>query len=162
VGISYHPNINDIKEKQRVSTQQRWNMKTEKEKLEYAENIKGECNPNWKGGISSLMFECPVCGNKSQLQHKTQKVCAKCRNRNNTNNPFYGKHHSNETKEKIRNKNLFNGNKFSTQNLSVEINGVVYNSFTEAAKELNCAVASIRNRLNNPTKFPTYKLITQP
>jgi hypothetical protein len=46
--------------------------------------------------------------------------------------------------------------------IKIQVDGVVYDSFTEASKKLDCAVASIRNRLNNPTKFPNYKLITQP
>jgi len=160
--ISYHPSIDAIKEKQRISTTKRWERKTEKEKLDYAEKRKGNKNPNWKGGISSIKFKCPICGNETGTANKNTPSCIKCADKSGKNNPFFGKHHSEETKEKIRKNNLLNGNKFSAQKITIEVDGITYSSFSEAAKALGCVTASIRNRLNNPSKFPNYRLVTQP
>jgi group I intron endonuclease len=157
---SYHPNIDEIKEKQRVATQRRWDMKTEEEKLKYAESFKGDSNPNWQGGKS--YFKCPICECAIKKHNKNQLCCAKCRDRTGSNNPFYGKKHNEKTRMKMRKYRLRYGSSLCVTKIKVEIDGVIYSSFSEAAKKLDCAVASIRNRLNNPTKFPNYKLITQP
>jgi len=157
--ISYHPNIDGIKEKQRVATQRRWDMKTEEEKSQYAENMCGESNPNWRGGTT--FYTCPICGVTIRKWTKSKNSCSKCRDRNGKQNPFFGKTHSNKTRKKISKMMIERNRINNTNKIKIQVDGVIYDSFTEASKKLNCAVASIRNRLNNPIKFPNYKLITQ-
>ena len=43
-------------------------------------------------------------------------------------------------------------------NKRVEVDGIIYNSYTDAAKFLKCAVATISNRIRSD-KFPNYKNI---
>jgi group I intron endonuclease len=111
--ISYHPNIDTIREKQRISTKKRWNMKSEEEKLEFSENMKGNGNPNWKGGISRIKFKCPICGKETNTTNKNTSTCKQCDDRNGENNSFFGKHHSEETKEKLRKSHI--GKKLSKE-----------------------------------------------
>lgn len=67
-----------------------------------------EDNPNWRNGAT--FFVCPLCNNEIRISGiKTKpKTCGKCRDRNGQNNPFFGRKHSEETKEKIRQTKLKN------------------------------------------------------
>ena len=58
-----------------------------------------ELNPNWKNGIYLEKTTCK-CGNKKSYY---SIVCNKCYNKFGKNNPFFGKQHSKETKEKLSN-----------------------------------------------------------
>ena len=61
----------------------------------------GDLNPNWRnGGVSKKL--CPEC-NTNKIRVKS-KVCSTCRDRTKDKNPFYGRHHSDETKQKLREK----------------------------------------------------------
>lgn len=93
--ISYHPNLEEIKKKQSANTKRRWNKKTDQEKVEYSNNLKRDKNPNWRGGASIVY--CVDCGKKISPYHKRCVLCSKM----GKNNPFYGKKHSQKTKEKI-------------------------------------------------------------
>jgi hypothetical protein len=97
--VSYHPNIEAIREKQRINTTERWNNMTEQEKIEYGEKMKRDRNPNWRGG--KTFMECPICGKEYRSSTK-RNTCNACRNRTGEFNPFYNKTHTNETKEKFR------------------------------------------------------------
>ncbi len=156
--VSYHPNIEAIREKHSINMTNRWSNMTEQEKIEYSEKMKRDGNPNWQGGLS--IFVCPICKKEFKKQYSAkQETCKKCRNRSGESNPFYGKQHSDETKEKIRNHRL--KHPILVTKIKVEIDGIVYSSFSEAAKSIGCSVATIRNRLNRYVKFPNYKLIQQ-
>jgi group I intron endonuclease len=67
-----------------------------------------EDNPNWKGGAT--FFTCPKCNNEIRISgdKARPKTCGKCRDRNGEKNPFFGRKHSEETKEKIRQTKLKN------------------------------------------------------
>lgn len=60
-----------------------------------------ELNSNWRGGGVSKKY-CPTC-NVNQISVKSA-VCSNCRDRTIDKNPFYGKHHSEETKAVLREK----------------------------------------------------------
>ena len=98
---------------------------------------------------------CKVCSVELSTTNTTQ-LCHKHyieqRDTSGENNPFFGKKHSEETIEKIRQRNL---GKKPVNTLKVIVNDILYESFTEASKALNCTVATIRNRCNSD-KFPNY------
>jgi hypothetical protein len=72
----------------------------EQYKIKYPNEIfkneltKGENNPNYKGNYNYCR-----CGKKIR---KTSKTCCKCKNFLGINNPFYGKKHSQVTKNKMK------------------------------------------------------------
>ena len=40
-------------------------------------NINGMNNPNWKGGISSQLTECPIC-NKNRVKYQRKTCSVEC------------------------------------------------------------------------------------
>lgn len=171
-------------EKQRISTKKYWDNMTEDERkrrgeivsgekngmygkdgfwknkkipkdviqksLENRRSYIGEQNPNWKGGVTYVYCK---CGKKIGYGHIH---CNKCRPRSETNNPFYGKQHSEKTKNKIREKRtgVYNG----SQNIPIVIDDVEYRSLGEASKILNIPMVTIRWRVkSNNKKFNNYR-----
>lgn len=138
--ISKHPDRLQIIEKIKKSLTLRYS----KLSLEDRKNIygfRGYLNNNWKGGISK--FYCS-CGNfKTSAINKT---CMRCRNISGDNNPFFGKKHSQESKDKIRNSRL--GIK-PINSRKVIIDSIVYLSATEASKSIGCTPSTILNRCNS-------------
>lgn len=169
--ISYHPNIKDIREKQKNYQKDKWDRLSEEEKLEYAEKMKGEGNPNWRGGKS--IFICPICQNKCKKQYGLQETCASCRDRSKNNNPFYGRKHSEKTLEKLRNKHLSYSpeviNKLKenmrkmvrAKAMKFTIHGKYYEVIRDAVTELGIHSNTIRYRLKHPESFPDYIIIKQ-
>lgn len=70
-------------------------------------------------------------------------------------NPFYGKTHSEETKRRLSEKNK---GKLPPNTKPVVIDGVVYISITEAARQFGVVPATILNRIRSD-KFPTYRYL---
>lgn len=171
-------------EKQRISTKKYWDNMTEDERkrrseivsgekngmygkdgfwknkkipkdviqksLENRRSYIGEQNPNWKGGVTYVYCE---CGKKIGYGHTH---CNKCRPRSESDNPFYGKQHTDETKNILREKRtgVYNGN----QNIPIVIDGVEYRSSGEASKILNIPMVTIRWRVKSKNKkFENYK-----
>lgn len=171
-------------EKQRISTKKYWDNMTEDERkrrseivsgekngmygkdgfwknkkipkdviqksLESRRSYIGEQNPNWRGGVTYVYCE---CGKKIGYGHTH---CNKCRPRSETNNPFYGKQHSEKTKNNLRENKLgvYNGN----QNIPIIIDNVEYRSSGEASKILNIPMVTIRWRVrSNNKKFNNYQ-----
>lgn len=101
--------------------------------------------------MAKLFFTCPECGTKYQTTNKI-KTCYQCRDRNGENNPFFGRHHSDQTKAKLKAK--MSGKKpINTQ--KVLINNTVYSSMSDAAKDIGVVTATISNRIKSK-KFPNY------
>jgi group I intron endonuclease len=149
--ISQHPRNQEFRELQSRLTKERYANLTDEEKEEYSRKMSKEGNPNWQGG--KTFFECPICHNIIRTTQK-QKTCSKCRDRTSSKNPFYGKTHSKETKEKLRLKQL--GKKPINTN-KIEINGTVYESQADAAKALGVSGGLITYRLKK--NYPGYKVI---
>jgi group I intron endonuclease len=93
--ISYHPNLEEIKKKHSINTKERWNKKTETDKIAYSNKMKGIGNPNWRGG--SAKGYCVDCRTEIFPINKRCMMCSK----RGKNNPFYGKTHSKESKIKL-------------------------------------------------------------
>jgi len=171
-------------EKQRISTKKYWDNLTEDERKKRSEIVSGEKNgmygkdgfwkgkkipidiikkslenrrsydkeqnPNWKGGVTYVYCE---CGKRIGYGHTH---CNKCRPRTESNNPFYGKQHTEKTKNNLREKRtgVYNG----SQNIPIVIDDVEYRSSGEASKILNIPMVTIRWRVkSNNKKFENYK-----
>lgn len=147
--ISKNPNKKDIISRITKSVKDRYDsMSDDEKKMKHSKPM--EKNPNWKGGSS---FKYCECGEKISIVNKT---CIKCRNKNGINNPFYGKQHTEESKNKIREKRtgVYNG----SQNIPIIIDGVEYRSSGEASKILNTPMVTIRWRVkSNNEKFNNYQ-----
>jgi group I intron endonuclease len=126
--ISYHPNIDEIREKQRINTINRWNNLSEKEKELYSEKMSGDGNPNWKGGISYIKFKCPICGKETKTVNNEAKSCMDCKDISGEKNPFFGKKHSNETKIKLRLSHIGKKHTEETKSKCRESSNKFYNS----------------------------------
>lgn len=102
-----------------------------------------EDNPNWKGGISKS--NCVSCGKEIKAGNKKCKDCFfKERDYSGSNNPFYGKTHSEETIKKILENRV--DNYFPITSTVLYINGIKYNSYGEAERETGIQRATIRYR----------------
>lgn len=110
----------------------------------------GESNGNWKGGISVSLCG---CGNTKSVYALT---CFDCRDVTGRNNPFFGKVHTDKTKNKLREANL---GKLPINTKKIEIDGVEYVSQAEAARILGVAGGTITYRLKSE-KYPSYKRIS--
>lgn len=80
--------------------------------------------------------------------------------RNGKNNSFFGKHHTEEYKQKARERQLgiYRGN----QNLSFSIDGIIYQSLGKASKKLGIPITTIRWRIKSKNiKFKEYKYVLE-
>lgn len=110
-----------------------------------------EDNFNWKGGISKR--ECKTCG--KPLINRGKNFCKPCyfaqRDVTGEKNPFYGKKHSKETIEKLKNRPKPENSK------KLMADGVQYPSIRAAASSLKVTITTITNRIKNPNpKFSSY------
>lgn len=111
-------------------------------------------NSNWRGG--KTYFTCPIC--KKELRtNRPIKTCGKCRDRSGKSNPFYGKSHSNKTKQKLRESNI---GKIPSNAKKCTIDSIVYPSAAEAARQLKMKPATLIHRLKSPNvKFKTWRYL---
>lgn len=105
-------------------------------------------NPNWKGGKTFCK-----CGTKINNNSKT---CIKCKDQTGEFNPFYGKTHTQESKDKIRRSRL--GSYHGSQEKAVLVNGEKFKSVSEAAKKLGVVAGTILYRIKSKNKkFSSYE-----
>jgi group I intron endonuclease len=102
--LANHPNKKEIIEK-RSKTQKKnvGKMSEEEKKIKWGKN--GNENPKYIDGRSYTGKKCKNCDNMVNFYLKSG-ICNKCRNRTGNNNPFYGKTHNQETKDKISKANI--------------------------------------------------------
>ncbi|EKH6014462.1 GIY-YIG nuclease family protein [Escherichia coli O157] len=88
-----------------------------------------------------------------------RKMSEFAKTRTGERNPFYGRHHSEETRRLIAERNRGN---IPLNARKVEIDGIEYVSLTEAARQLGVVPATILYRLGskNP-KFESYRLVEE-
>ena len=107
-------------------------------------------NPNWKGGSSFIYCE---CGKRIGYGHTH---CNKCRPRSESNNPFFGKKHTEEYKKKSSDRmmGVYNGE----QNIPIIIDDIEYRSSGDASKKLGIPMVTIRWRvMSKNKKFDNYR-----
>lgn len=147
--LTKNPNKDKIVKKITESIKKRYDLMSDEEKKEkYSKPM--ETNPNWKGGTSFKYCECKV---KIATINNT---CINCRDKSGVNNPFFGRQHSEETKNKLseKRKGRYNGK----QNISIMIDDVEFRSAGEASKVLNIPMVTIRWRVRSKNKkFNNYK-----
>lgn len=94
-----------------------------------------------------------------KLSDETKQKLSNIRKNNYTgeDNPFFGKHHTDETKEKIREKNK---GKLPPNIMKISIDGNIYISMREASRQLDIPTPTIlwRVKSKNP-KFDNYKYV---
>lgn len=126
------------------------------DKKKRASEIKKEYYKNHEHYNKNKKFEDIYDDVKSkELRNNLSKLASE---RVGEKNPFYGKHHTEEYKNKsrIRQIGVYNGN----QNIPFSINGKIYNSLGESSKDLNIPITTIRWRIkSNNKKFYEYKYI---
>lgn len=149
--ISNHPNKEKIVEQKTKQLKKNINALSEKERKEKYGHKK-ENNGNWKGGVYKKRTTCD-CGNRKEY---TAEKCRECYDKSGKNNPFYGKSHTEKTKQKLReaNKGEYNGD----QNKQVTNGEETFKSLGEAARSENVSAGAIHNRLNKET-FPEWKYV---
>ena len=166
--ISYHPKNKEIREKIRKASKENYNKLTIEEKEKYSEKYRGEKNPNygnkWTEEQRKRLSEYRKEYFKTHIHHQKGKtyeemfgelrakemkeeISKRSSLRYGEKNSFYGKHHSEETKQKIREKNL--GKKNLSCSKQVIVNGVIYESASMCAKELNIPLVTVAYRARN-------------
>ena len=152
-GDNLSKNPNKIKITQNIkegSKKWRDNLSIEERKEKLSKPM--EKNPNWKGGIS--ICYCKICG------IKVSQNAEYCRDhivydRAKEKNAFYGKTHSEEVKKSISEKNK---GKKPTNMRQVIIDGIIYESLSEASKKTGIPSPTILWRINSKNKkFQKYQ-----
>lgn len=139
--ISNNPDRDEIVAKIKKANQSRISAMTEEERRERFGKLM-EKNSNWKGGTT---YSYCSCGVRKKPEAKT---CGKCRNRLGVNNPFYGKTHSEETRQKLR-EHAKNRTVKPSNSKKVIADGTVYQTATEAAKAHNITRGLVNYRCNS-------------
>lgn len=114
----------------------------------------GERNHNWRGGISKR--KCATCDAQIKSSHIRCSSCNKIwlrEIRKGEGNHFYGKRHSVETKQILRQKQL--GIKPPNRR-KVKIGEMIYDSCTDAARALGVTTPLILYRIKS-VKYPDYE-----
>jgi group I intron endonuclease len=147
--LTKNPNKEDIVRRMTQSVRKRYELMSEDERKEKHSQPMDK-NPNWKGGTSFKYCECGV------KISPTNNSCINCRDKSGEKNPFFGKQHTEETKQKLseKRKGTYNGE----QNIPIIIDNVEYRSAGEASKILNIPMVTIRWRVKSKNKkFDNYK-----
>ena len=142
-----------IKQKERLKklwSDTEWS-KNVRQKMSY--NTKGNKNPNWKGGQN---IKC-VCGNKKSPYSIS---CMNCRDTHNIKNPFFGKRHTENVLQILKEKNQKYGKE--NPNFKYDINQdelyglyIIKNkTLIEISDHFNCSINTINKKLR---QYEIYK-----
>ena len=139
--ISNHPNRDVIVSKIKRANRLKMSAMTDEERhIRFSRPM--ETNNNWRGGTT---YSYCSCGARKEPKAVT---CSKCRNRSGANNPFYGKTHSEETKQKLREHASKRTTKPSNSK-KISADGVIYETATAAAKAHNITRGLVNYRCNS-------------
>lgn len=165
--ISYHPYNKEFRMRQSKISRERYEKMSEEEKKFYSDRIKGEKNPNYGKKWSKELREKVSRKRKeyylthdNYIKGKTfeevygvekanelkEKMSERYKLRVGEKNSFYGKHHSEETKKKLSEKNL--GVK-PPNSKKVSYNGEIYDSANDCAKVLKIPMGTVAYRCRN-------------
>lgn len=144
--ISNHPNLKGIKEKHSINLKNRWKEPEFRE--QQIKRLTGKSNPNWRGG--STFCE---CGNRISTY---SSQCIECTDRSGNKNSFFGKRHSDKSKEKIRKARL---GSLPPNARPVKIEGKQYASTGLAAKAIGVCGGTILFRIKS--KYWDYAYVNQ-
>lgn len=111
----------------------------------------GYKNGHWKGGIS--IVHCKDCG--TEINYGNSR-CMKC-SKHGEQNPFYGKHHSVETRHLIASKTK---GRLPVNTNPVTLRGVKYKSQAEAARQLSVSIGTISNWVRGKVKRQRLPLLS--
>ena len=136
--LTNNPNREVIISKIKAAVIARYANMSKEELLEVYENA-GEDNGNWKGGHK---YFC-ACGAKIAEINKT---CFACKPITGESNPFYGKSHSEETKQKLSEANK---GKLPPNTYKVSSEGTIYSSMSEAARAYSMNVSAMKYRVDS-------------
>ena len=161
--MTHHPDKELIREKILKSCAETMSkMNSEERKQKYAKNgerngMYGKTHTEEARKIFSEVHKGNTYTKVKKASEETKKKLSEIIKNKNTGeeNPFFGKHHTEETKQKIREKNK--GNIPPTAK-EIIIDDITYISIAEAGRQLNICTPTILWRLNskNP-KFNNYK-----
>lgn len=138
--LSNHPNKNAIINKRRET----WQRNHDAGLHNYSSKF-GEENSNWRGGEHGVAWK-DCSGGCGKRIKKYKSTCHGCRNRTGTKNPFFGKKHSDETKQKLREQKLGN---IPANSKKVSVEGVVFESATAAAREFGITAPAVLYRIKS-------------
>ena len=169
--ISYHPNHDEIVKKTSENVKKRYANMSKEERKKMSERIKGKNNPNYGNKWSneqrkraSLMQKkkvedgtCPILKlhgktyeelyGEEKAREMKEKISLRASKKIGEKNPFFGKHHSEETKRKIAEKNR--GKKNETQAKKVLYNGVIYESAADCGRKIGISNVTVSYRAKN-------------
>lgn len=110
----------------------------------------GQENPNFN---EDLVHDCTKCGKSlsSSTIHRRGETCGECRVRSGEKNPFFGKNHSEETKEKLRSARL--GKRSMSHRVNAE--GMLFEACVDCAKHFGISNGLVSYRIKS-LKYPTW------
>lgn len=175
--LSHHPKRLEILERMSIINKEIYNKLDDAEKQRRSKLQQGENNGNYgrkhteeekkimsiKQKENGKKYSINYIGKtKEELWGKDvaniakQKLSDFAKTRVGNKNAFYGKHHTEEYKQKASERRK--GKYFGNQNKPFLINDKQYNSLSEAAKEYNVVIGTIKNRLISKN-YTNYKYI---
>jgi len=149
--LTNNPNRVEIIAK-RTKTLKLNNSKLTKSELKEKHGRLGKLNGRYIDGMNGFKI-CTIC-NKTTIQ-KASKVCLNCSDRTGVRNSFFGKKHTEETKQKISSANL---GKIPPNRVKIKVRNTIYKSATEASKYSKCTVMTVLNRARSD-KFKDYNFV---
>lgn len=175
--LTKNPKREDIIKKMSIANKKKYDILTDEEKRKYSEKYMGEKNPNfgnkWNDDMRKNMSLIMKEYFKNHDHYKTgkkhdeifgddkakeisKKISEYASTRTGDKNSFFGKEHTDETKQKLRNNRM--GKYFGEQNIPFIVDNKEYNSLGEASKDLNIPTTTIRWRIRSKNeKFSEYK-----
>lgn len=136
--ISMHPKNSEFREKQKK------NAKSNTKFINSNRHLAGVQNPNYRHGKTVRNRTCPECGGH---MGNFSEVCIHCVDKTGSKNPFYGRTHTAETRAKLS--AAFKGVPNISSSKKISVDGVIYDSCTEAASQLNIKSSTLSWRARN-------------
>ena len=166
--ITYHPDRQEIVDNIKNGAIERYRNMTKEEKVEkhgqfgekngmYGKKHTDESKKKMSEFLKGRVGELNHFYGKKHTEETKKKISDIASKRIGELNPFYGKTHSEETKRKLREANL---GKKPSNSKKVEIEGFIYESVTEASRQLNVVPATIIHRIKSKNiKYNGYKYV---